>query len=237
MAEHVVTAKQSGVGEALTRGFKKKARTRQALVEAALRIYARKGADALALNELAEEAEVANGTVYNYFKTREEVLEAVGLELANQLSHRITALSQGVENGAQRVAIGIRMFLLQAQEDPVWASAVISVFHYHKGMRSAVAAYLRGDLQMGARQGHFHYPDENIAMAVVASGTMGAMTSVVEGVAIPQLDCCVAEMLLKALGLSESEAVRVARAPLPDIPQPAEPPAKRRGRPRKSSAA
>jgi AcrR family transcriptional regulator len=50
--------------DALTRGHKKKARTRQQLLEAALRIYARKGAGDLALNELAEECGVSNGTVY-----------------------------------------------------------------------------------------------------------------------------------------------------------------------------
>ena len=51
----------------LTRGHKKRARTRQSLIEAALRIYARKGVGELALNELAAEAEVSNGTIYNYF--------------------------------------------------------------------------------------------------------------------------------------------------------------------------
>ncbi|HCB40298.1 MAG TPA: TetR/AcrR family transcriptional regulator, partial [Gammaproteobacteria bacterium] len=81
MAKH--HRKTNPESEPLTRGFKKKARTRQTLVDAAIRIYAEKGVGALLLNELAERAGVSNGTVYNYFKTREEVLQAVGIELAN----------------------------------------------------------------------------------------------------------------------------------------------------------
>ncbi len=234
MAEESSSIQYTASGETLTRGHKKKARTRQALVEAAFRIYARKGVDALALNELAEEAHVANGTVYNYFRTREEVLEAVGIELANQLSHRVTLVSQGIENGAQRVTIGVRMFLLHAQEDPVWGSAVISVFHYHKGMRSVVAAYLRGDLQTGTRQGYFRYLNEDIAMTVVVSTTLGAMTSLVEGVSIPQFDSLVAEMLLMALGVPAEDAARISRLPIPQVSEPEEQaPVKQRGRPRK----
>ena len=49
----------SADSEKLTRGHKKKARTRQQLLDAALKIYAHKGAGELALNELAQEAGVS----------------------------------------------------------------------------------------------------------------------------------------------------------------------------------
>ena len=72
-------------------------------------------------------------------------------------------------------------------------------------------------------------------MTIVATGTIGAMTSLVEGASIPDFDCIVPEMLLKALGLPAEEAARVARLPLPAIDLPEEPaPAKRRGRPRRT---
>jgi len=54
----------------------------------------------LALNILAEEAGVSNGTVYNDFRSREEVLEAVGLKLAFQLSEQILTVSEAVDSGA-----------------------------------------------------------------------------------------------------------------------------------------
>lgn len=219
---------------ALTRGFKKKARTRQGLVDAAVRIYARKGVEALALNELAEEAGVANGTVYNYFKTREEVLAAVGIELANQLSQQVSALSESVENGAERVAIGVRVFLLRAQQDPVWARAVVGVFQFDRGMRSVVAGHLLNDLQIGVRQGVLQFPNELLAMTLVASATLGAMSAVVEGIVTPGMDGDMAEMVLKALSVPDADAARIARLPLPTPAAEDEAPVKRRGRPRRA---
>ena len=71
----------------------------------------------LALNTLAEEAGVSNGTVYNYFRSREAVLEAVGLELTVQLSEQILTVSEAVDSGAERLSIAVRTFMNKARSD------------------------------------------------------------------------------------------------------------------------
>lgn len=231
-SRHQTTTSES---QPLTRGYKKKARTRQMLVDAAIRIYAEKGVGELLLNELAEQAGVSNGTVYNYFKTREEVLQAVGIELANQLSHRVTAASQGIDNGAERVAVGVRMFIQQGRQDPIWAAAVIRVFQYDRNIRSIVAENLRGDLQVGLRQGIFRFEDETIAMGFVASVTTGAITGILDGFDQPNYDSVIAEMLLLGLGVTPAKGHRIAQQPLPvvDSDNDSEPVKKpKRGRPR-----
>ena len=183
----------------LTRGHKKKARTRRQLLDAALRIYARAGVGDLALNTLAEEAGVSNGTVYNYFRSREQVLEAVGLELAVQLSEQILTVSEAVDSGAERLSIAVRTFMNKARTDPDWTRALITVVRYAEGMRSTLATYLRADLQAGRRQGGFHYAHEEMAMSMVPSATLGAMNLLVEGGEVGHADGIAAEML-QALG-------------------------------------
>ncbi len=210
-------AAMSGPQEGLTRGYKKKARTRKQLLQAALRIYARKGAGELALNELAEEAGVSNGTVYNYFRSREEVVSAVGVALAEQLSDQVTTLSQGLESGAERLAVGIRTFIRHAIDDPQWASALVSVVHYAEGMRSALADNVRGDLQAGRGQGEFSYADEGVALMLVVSATTGAMTALVEGRQVPNHDAVIAEMILLALGVPADKARRLSTQPMPQV--------------------
>ncbi|PTU04005.1 TetR/AcrR family transcriptional regulator, partial [Pseudomonas sp. HMWF031] len=59
------------VPEPLTRGHKKRERTRRGLVDAALRLVARKEVGDIGLFEVAAEAAVSNGTIYNYFRTRD----------------------------------------------------------------------------------------------------------------------------------------------------------------------
>ena len=215
MAKKAARDTGAAPADTLTRGYKKKARTRQQLLDAALRIYARAGVGGLALNTLAEEAGVSNGTVYNYFRTREEVLEAVGLELAVQLSQQILVFSEAVSSGAERLCIAVRTFMGKALDDPEWTRALITIVRYAEGMRSALATYLRADLQAGRQQGDFDYANEEMAMAMVVSATMGAMNLVVEGIEVEDADRIAAEMILQSLGVAARKARHIASLPLP----------------------
>lgn len=212
-----VTAKQPKASNepAITRGHKKKARTHQTLIEAAMRIYARTGVGDLLLNELAEEAQVSHGTVYNYFKSREEVLEAVGAQLATEFSHQISAASAGIESGAERMSIAVRMFIERAKRDPEWASAVVRVYQYDKNIRSAIINYVRVDLQQGTTQSLFKFKNEDLAVVMVVFATLGAMVVVLEGLEVENIDSLFSEMLLMGLGASPAKAHRIANLNLP----------------------
>ncbi|MDH4612300.1 TetR/AcrR family transcriptional regulator [Pseudomonas sp. BN102] len=201
----------------LTRGHKKRERTRRGLVEAALRLIARKEVGEIALLEVAAEAEVSNGTIYNYFRTREEVLEAVGITLAAEFSDAISALSANVKSGAQRLSIGVRMFIHRAEDDRQWANALLRIIHFDQAIRSRLATHVLDDLREGLREGAFRFEDEGIAMDIVVSCTTGAMRSVVEGRAVTGHDVQVAEMVLKALGVTPARSKKIASLPLPTI--------------------
>ncbi|WP_415769458.1 TetR/AcrR family transcriptional regulator [Pseudomonas sp. LB3P38] len=201
--------------EPLTRGHKKRERTRRGLVDAALRLIARKEVGEIALLDVASEAAVSNGTIYNYFRTRDEVLEAVGIAMASEFSDAISALSSDVHCGAQRLAIGVRMFVCRAAYDHQWANALLRIIHSDQAMRSRLAAHVLGDLRDGLRAGTFSYEDEGIALDMVVSCTTGAMRSVVEGRVVAEHDQRVAEMILKALGVTPAKAKKIAGKPLP----------------------
>lgn len=201
--------------EPLTRGHKKRERTRRGLVDAALRLVARKEVGEIALLDVASEAAVSNGTIYNYFRTRDEVLEAVGIAMASEFSDAISALSSDVNCGAQRLSIGVRMFVCRAAYDHQWANALLRIIHSDQAMRSRLTAHVLGDLRDGLRAGTFAYEDEGIALDMVVSCTTGAMRSVVEGRVVAEHDQRVAEMILKALGVTPAKARKVAGKPLP----------------------
>lgn len=208
---------ESAVAEPLTRGHKKRERTRRCLVEAALRLLACKEAGGITLLEIAAEAEVSNGTIYNYFRTRDEVLEAVSITLADEFSDAISALSLDVHSGAQRLAIGVRMFIRRAAEDHPWANALLRIIHLDQAMRSRLADRVLNDLREGLSEGAFSFEEEGIALDMVVSCTTGAMRSVVEGRTATKHDVRVTEMVLKALGATPSNANKIASLPLPTI--------------------
>lgn len=63
----------------------------QSLQDATLRVIARKGMAAATMQDIAEEAGVAKGTIYLYFRDRDELVEKTFERAINQLMERIDA--------------------------------------------------------------------------------------------------------------------------------------------------
>ena len=77
-------------------------------MDAALRVITRKDAAALSILELAHEAQVSHGTVYNDFRTREEIVDTAALRLADDLSGQQSRMFAGLEEGAGRLTLAVR---------------------------------------------------------------------------------------------------------------------------------
>lgn len=204
-----------------------RARTRALLLDAALRVFARKGAGAAAIHEIAAEAGVANGTFYNYFRTREELLEAASVRLADRFHGAIAASRLAVADPAERVAVGSRRFILQALQDPTWGAAVLRVWGSSPVIGRRTAAPLAADLRTGRRQGRFRFASELAATDLVMGAVLAGMRSVLEGRAGAEHASAVVALVLRGLGVTGDDADAVARRPLPPLEQnaaPAHPP-------------
>ena len=55
---------------------RKKERTTQAIIKAAVALFQEQGIDATTMEQIAEEADVAKGTLYNYFPVKEAIISA-----------------------------------------------------------------------------------------------------------------------------------------------------------------
>jgi TetR/AcrR family transcriptional regulator, fatty acid metabolism regulator protein len=88
---------------------------RRQLVDAAVRVFARKGFHASRVGDIAEEAGVAHGLLYHYFKSKDQVLEAVFQENWNLLVARVESVEETDEPAADQLrhiaAIVLRTWL------------------------------------------------------------------------------------------------------------------------------
>jgi len=76
---------------------------RRHLLDAAVRVFARKGFHASRVGDIAEEAGVAHGLLYHYFESKDQVLEAVFHENWNVLVERIASVEQTDEPAAEQI--------------------------------------------------------------------------------------------------------------------------------------
>jgi AcrR family transcriptional regulator len=76
--ENQIRRETLGMTDTLTnRRQRRISRRRQRITEAAARVFARKGYSNSTTREVAEEADVAEGTLYNYFSGKREILMAI----------------------------------------------------------------------------------------------------------------------------------------------------------------
>src|SRR5205823_8884764 len=65
---------------------------RRLILDAAVRVFARKGFHTSRVGDIAEEAGVAHGLLYHYFSSKDEVLETIFRENWGVLVERINAV-------------------------------------------------------------------------------------------------------------------------------------------------
>ena len=90
---------------------RKKQQTRAAIADAAARLFAARGFDAVTVADVAREAEVSVGTVFNYFPAKEDLfygrMQDFGVALVDAVRERETGES---------VLVAVRRFVLDGTE-------------------------------------------------------------------------------------------------------------------------
>ena len=95
------------------------ARTRQAILDAAQQIIAERGADALSMRELADRIDYSPSGLYEYFRSKDELVAALCDESFNALAARLDAAQNlpGASASERVVAVGLA-YLAFAAENP-----------------------------------------------------------------------------------------------------------------------
>jgi AcrR family transcriptional regulator len=196
-------------------GLAKRERTRVQLVQAAIKVFTARGFAGATMQELAAVAGMTTGTVYNHFKTKEEVASAVALLLADTLCRRIADSLQGIAEGAQRMAIGNQRYIWLAEQSPQWALMMLDVAAAAPELLLEIRDYVLADLRLGVKQKAFRIPNEAAAMDLINGTVAQAMRSVALGLAPPNHGREVAACVLRGLGMEYAAAKEVAHRPLP----------------------
>jgi AcrR family transcriptional regulator len=207
-----ITTAQTG------RRARKAEETRKNLLSAARAQMAHGGSDSLTIGSITSAADIGLGTFYNYFASREEIIDAVILDEVESLGNRLDRLTAGMTDAAEIYSFSLRHLMHTAVSDPVWGWLVVRLGIAQQGLLSQLGPRAARDLQIGIDSGRFDIPDLEVATATTFGSLLAVMRDYLRSDKKQDPSDVYAESLLRMVGLPPAEAREIAHRKLPKLP-------------------
>ena len=197
---------------------RRKARTRRALIEAAVRLIAEGRGDRASIAEITEEADIGFGSFYNHFDSKEQLFQTAAEEVMERWGQMIDRASASVSDPAEVFAVGLRISGRLGWTHPDIAGFLTGTGLDALDIPVGLAPRALRDIKAGQSAGRFTIPDAEIALSAVAGRLLGLLRMCqrhperITEASVDQL----AEAVLRLLGVPAHEAARLAALPLPD---------------------
>lgn len=189
---------------------------------AALVLFAEKGSTAVSVSDLAEAANVARGTIYNNGLNPDSLFEDIASQLTKEMNVRVIKTLGQEEDSAKRLAIGIRMYIRRAHEEPNWgrflcrfAFSSQALMGLWTGEESPLS-----DIQQGFTSKRYQIREDQMfaLMNMIAGTVLSAIFSVLEGFKTwRDIGSEVSELILVSLGIDDKDAYQISRIELPEL--------------------
>jgi AcrR family transcriptional regulator len=163
---------------------------RQALLDAAVRVFARKGFHSARVGDVAEEAGVAYGLVYHYFRSKDELLETIFRESWGRLVSVLESLAATGKPAPERLRLVGAAMLRTWQAEPDLVRVLVREIarspHLQERIGEVRAAFtvIQGVIEDGQARGEFR-PDLDAQLATWIY--YGAVEEILTGWVLGQL--------------------------------------------------
>ena len=192
-------------------------RNRDALIAAARDIMTEKGVEAATMLEIAERADVGAGTVYNYFKSKDDLAIAVLETLMHDLAVRIEQVTNTFDDPAQVYAFGLRTVLDTATNDVRWAQMLHRYEVIADAMFRRMGPFAIRDLRLASQAGRFEVSNAELVWRLSTHALIGASLAITTG----QIPASAADQVIVRLlcmtGIGANAAVELAARPRPAL--------------------
>ena len=192
-------------------------RNREALVTAGYQVMSEKGIDAATMQEIAELADVGAGTVYSYFKSKEELAISVIERVMHDLAVRIAEVGDSFADPAQVYAYGVRTVFDAATGDLRWRQLLNRPEVIAEAMFRCHGPFAIRDLERAVAAGRFTLTDARLNFKLACYAIVGVSLAIVQGeMPASAVEPAVVRLLCMA-GLSEAAAAELAGRPRPAL--------------------
>lgn len=200
-----------------TRGAKRAAQTRAKLVRAAMEAMAEKGVDGATINDITERADVAVGSFYNHFGTRDAIIKAAAQTMIEDMAHALDGLWDHVDDPVEVIATAIRIAFKRAMDDPAWGWFLLRTSERGGLITRGLGARMARDLKAAKLAGRVKpHNIDHIALALVGT-FMSFLSAGLQGDLTKSGAEDMAQTILILLGLPAAEAAKIAKRPIPTL--------------------
>jgi AcrR family transcriptional regulator len=199
-------------GKATTRADRARQRTRRLLLDAGRTLIAAKGVAGLRIQDITEEADVALGSFYNYFQSKEDLLEAVITESLSDLTSAIITNVEDDTDPAEVVALANLRVIRLAYDEPDFARLIVNIGHSEALFGDAVQPYARIAVERGIQSGRFVVADIEVLLTSVIGGAFALIREILGGRHGTHAHEAFARHVLASLGLPAQEAETIVHA-------------------------
>ena len=197
--------------------------TDQRINAAAMRLFTAKGTTQLSVSELAQEANVARGTLYRNVGSVEDLFDRIVAEFSADLHRRVAATFADIDDPAARLATGVRLWIRYAHENPTMGRFAVRFALTEESLRAVMTGPPMQDINAGIAAGRYNIgmPSIDSVASLACGATVSAMWMVLEGHQTwREAGTSTAELLLRAMGIDPAEAHEICTTDLPDLSIP-----------------
>lgn len=203
-------------GHTTGRQARRRQQTRATLLAAARHVMAEKGIEAATIAEIAEAADLGFGTFYNYFDSKDAIVDAIIAEAAQRHAGRLAQLAATIPDVAAALAAGVRYVAGLEGEDLAWMRFILQIGLIAPERRPVpIIAPLDAAIARGVAAGRFRVGDPTVARIAISGAVLAVMQARSEGRLELEAAQEVAVCALCLLGLSREEAEAAAMAQSP----------------------
>jgi AcrR family transcriptional regulator len=192
-------------------------RIRKALVDAGYKVMSQKGVDAATMQEIAQVADVGAGTVYSYFKSKDELAIAVMERVMHNLALRIEEVTDTFKDPAQVYAFGVRTVIENATGDMRWKQLLNRAEVIADAMYRCMGPFAIRDLRNATIAGRFAATNPELTWKMATHAIVGVSLAVTTGEMPAEVIQETVVRLLCMAGLDLKGATELAARPRPPL--------------------
>lgn len=202
------------------RGARRRERTRAKLLGAARQVIGEKGVDAATIAEITERADVAFGSFYNHFASKDDLIDALISEAVAEHAMYVDGVNLRFTKPAELLANALHSTVHKARIDPLWGWLVFRLASGRVDLVSPLLVRLQRDVHEGIAAGQFAIDDDvDVVMTAIGGAVVGTMAGLLTGALSEVDEWPFTEAMLRVAGMTPSAAratvrrVRLAQPP------------------------